>query len=176
MPYNSGIWRHREKEKTMNCYIHPEREATGTCVACGKFICPQCTTAVLNRNYCPNCAARGVVYQTSPSTNALAIVSLIFGIIGLPLAICYGFGIIFSITAVITGLIGRHQIKQSGGRQTGEGLALTGLILGLIVTALIVIGVACYLLFLLYVILSEPVYSSSYSTLSTAIPSVLTWL
>lgn len=39
----------------MNCYIHPEREAVGTCVGCGKFICEECRTEISNKNYCKSC-------------------------------------------------------------------------------------------------------------------------
>ncbi|HCP03243.1 MAG TPA: hypothetical protein DIT61_06970, partial [Pseudomonas sp.] len=37
-----------------------------------------------------------------------------------------------SIIAIICGHIARSQIKSSGGTQTGDGMALTGLILGYI--------------------------------------------
>ena len=128
----------------MNCYIHPDREATGTCVGCGKFICAECTTAVTDKNYCPQCVAKGVPYQTAASTNTLALVSMILGIVSAPLAVCYGCGIVFAIAAIITGLIARSQIKQSGGRQSGDGMALAGLILGGIVIGLVIIGGLCY--------------------------------
>lgn len=39
----------------MNCYVHPEKEAVGTCVGCGKFICSECLTEVQNKNYCKSC-------------------------------------------------------------------------------------------------------------------------
>ena len=42
-------------------------------------------------------------------------------------------GLVFfigSLVAVITGHAGRRQIRQSGGLQGGDGLALTGLVLG----------------------------------------------
>jgi len=145
----------------MNCYIHPEREATGTCVGCGKLICGECTTAVLDKNYCPQCVAKGVPYQTSTSTNALAIISLIFGIISIPTAFCYGCGVIFAIVAIITGLIARSQIKQSAIRQSGGGLALTGLIIGSIVTALAIIGVLCYGVVMAIVLITSSASNSS---------------
>ncbi len=58
-------------------------------------------------------------------TNALAIVSLVFGILSwfiLPL--------IGNLVAIICGHIARAQIKASQGREEGDGLALAGLILG----------------------------------------------
>jgi TM2 domain-containing membrane protein YozV len=41
----------------MNCYIHSERQAIGTCVGCGKFICEECRTEVSNKNYCKSCVS-----------------------------------------------------------------------------------------------------------------------
>jgi len=58
-------------------------------------------------------------------TNALAIVSLIFGVLGwtvLPL--------IGNIVAIVAGHIARSQVRLSGGAEQGDGLALAGLILG----------------------------------------------
>lgn len=39
----------------MNCYVHPEKEAVGTCVSCGKFICSECVTEIQGKNYCKHC-------------------------------------------------------------------------------------------------------------------------
>lgn len=30
----------------MNCYVHTDKEAVGTCVGCGKFICAECLTEI----------------------------------------------------------------------------------------------------------------------------------
>ncbi|WP_162250918.1 DUF4190 domain-containing protein [Nocardioides sp. Root140] len=64
-------------------------------------------------------------YQPFPpprSTNGLAIASLVLGILWI-----YWLG---SVLALIFGYIARSQIKESGGRQDGEGMALAGIILG----------------------------------------------
>ncbi|MGB7537995.1 MAG: DUF4190 domain-containing protein [Anaerolineales bacterium] len=137
----------------MNCYAHPDREAAGTCIGCGKFICAECAKTVQDRNYCPACLQTGIPFRNSVSTNALAIASLILGIVSFPTAFCYGCGMIFAVAAIVIGLIARSQIKQSGGRQGGDGLALAGLILGSVVAALVIVGAVCYLLFLLIMIL-----------------------
>jgi hypothetical protein len=147
----------------MNCYIHPDREAAGTCVGCGKFICSECTKTVQDRNYCPACLQSGVPFQNSASTNPLAITSLILGIVSFPTAFCYGCGLIFAIAAIVFGLIARSQIRQSGGRQSGDGLALAGLILGGVVAGLIVVGGLCYLAFIVIMLLIPA--SSDYSLL-----------
>jgi hypothetical protein len=142
----------------MNCYIHADREAAGTCVGCGKFICTECTTAVGGKNYCPTCVSSGVPSQNVSSTNTLAIISLVLSLVALPLTFCYGCGILFSIAAIILGFIARKEIKQSSGRQSGDGLALAGLIIGGITTALVILGAVCYLLFLLITVIMA--YSS----------------
>lgn len=41
----------------MNCYVHNDREAIGTCVGCGKFICEECCTEVNGKNYCKKCVS-----------------------------------------------------------------------------------------------------------------------
>lgn len=41
----------------MECYIHSGRNAVGTCVGCGKFICEECRTEVGNKNYCKRCVS-----------------------------------------------------------------------------------------------------------------------
>jgi hypothetical protein len=72
-----------------------------------------------------------VVY---PATNGLAIASLIAGFLWL--------GWVGSFLAVVLGHIAIRQINQSGGRQTGSGLAIAGLVFGYM-------GVATLLLVLL---------------------------
>jgi len=40
----------------MNCFIHPEREAVGTCSMCGHPICQQCLNKMAGRMFCDTCA------------------------------------------------------------------------------------------------------------------------
>lgn len=63
-----------------------------------------------------------VVYAVAPKTNALAVISLVFGILWL-----FWIG---SLVAVITGHMARKEIERSGGAQSGDGLAIAGLVLG----------------------------------------------
>ncbi|HMA34668.1 MAG TPA: DUF4190 domain-containing protein [Chloroflexia bacterium] len=69
----------------------------------------------------------------SGGTNIMAIISLVLGILGV-LTLCgFVFGwlaAIFGIIAAILGFMGRNQIKQRG--QGGSGLAMAGLVLGII--------------------------------------------
>ena len=71
-------------------------------------------------------------------TNNWAVISLVLGIVALPATCCYGIGIFPAILAIILGFIARREIRESEGTQTGEGLALAGIILGAVV---IVLGV-----------------------------------
>lgn len=124
----------------MNCYSHPDVSAVGACVNCGKAVCTDCAMNVAGKIYCPECAPSAIT-SSATKTNSLAIVSLVLGIVSIPLLFLNGCGVLFGIGALITGLIARGQIKSSAGAQTGDGLALAGVILGVIVGVLIGIAV-----------------------------------
>lgn len=63
----------------------------------------------------------------APRTDGLAIASLIVGILSL---LCCG--VILGPVAAIMGFIARNRIAQSGGAVGGGGLAMAGLILGVV--------------------------------------------
>jgi hypothetical protein len=71
------------------------------------------------------------------TTNGLSVASIVLGIVWV-----FGIG---SILAVIFGFVARKQIKDSGGRQSGSGMALAGIILGFV-------GVASLILWIVLVI------------------------
>jgi hypothetical protein len=64
-----------------------------------------------------------------PRTNELAIVSLVCGVAGIlnPLP-----GFALGIVGIVLGIKARRAIQASGGTMTGSGLALTGLICGIV--------------------------------------------
>lgn len=62
-----------------------------------------------------------------PKDSSLALASLITGILGWTILPVLG-----SIAAIITGHLGKKEIKESHGALTGDGMATTGLILGYI--------------------------------------------
>jgi hypothetical protein len=64
-------------------------------------------------------------YASSSPTNALAIVSLISGILS-----WLGLFVFGGLIAIITGHMALNEIRNSYGSQSGEGLAIAGLILG----------------------------------------------
>jgi len=81
----------------------------------------------------------------NPSTNGKAIASLITGISALVLALCTcGVGGLVGLVAAFLGFKGRGDIKASGGRQTGDGLALGGIITGLVAVLIAVAAIALF--------------------------------
>jgi hypothetical protein len=72
-------------------------------------------------------------YQPVQTTNGLAVGSLV--------ASLFWFAWVGSFLAVIFGHVALSQIKQSGGRQTGSGLAIAGLVLGYIELSFLLIWV-----------------------------------
>ena len=76
-----------------------------------------------------------------PTQNGLALTSMILAILSVVLTLGCGIGAILAIPAVILGHIGRKQIREGDNMQTGEGMALSGLIIGYIVIALAVVMV-----------------------------------
>jgi hypothetical protein len=70
-------------------------------------------------------------YVPVPQQNQMAMWSMISGIVGIPLALCCSFvGIVPAIIALSLGIISRNQIRDSHGAQTGDGMALAGVITG----------------------------------------------
>jgi hypothetical protein len=79
-------------------------------------------------------------------TNGKATASLVTGIASLVLSWCCGLGLV-GIVAVVLGVKARAEIRDSGGTQQGDGLALGGIItgaiaavLGLLILVLIVVA------------------------------------
>lgn len=80
-------------------------------------------------------------YTPSNQTSSLAIASLISGLLS-----WFLFPIIGAIVAVITGHSAKNEIRASGGRLSGDGMATAGLILGYIQLGLTVISLCVALL------------------------------
>lgn len=72
---------------------------------------------------------------TATRTSSMAIVALVLGIISF-----LGLFLIGGIGAVATGYLARREISASGGQVKGDGMALTGLILGYANIALSLLG------------------------------------
>lgn len=83
-------------------------------------------------------------YPAQQQTNTMAIVALV-GSFFIPLV------------GIICGHISLNQIKKSG--EQGRGLAMAGLIIGYVYTALIVVFVIIYILFFVILFATIPAYS-----------------
>lgn len=80
--------------------------------------------------------------HATAQTNTAAVVSLVSGIlawVAVPL--------IGGIVAVFTGHAALNQIRRSGGLETGEGLAVAGLILGWLQLGLLILALAGWIVF-----------------------------
>lgn len=71
-----------------------------------------------------------------PRTNGLAIASMVLGIVWL-----YGIG---AVLALIFGYQAKKQIDGSGGRETGRGMAVAGIVLGWVGVAGIVLLIVLF--------------------------------
>jgi hypothetical protein len=105
------------------------------CPACGvRQVAPQ-ATAVTGTNEPPDhFDDTPQPRPAGPRTSGAAIASLAMGVVSL---VC-GFLMILGIPAVITGLVAVRRINQSQGKQTGKGLAITGIGTGALSTLLLV--------------------------------------
>ena len=85
----------------------------------------------------PNQTETGVV---NPKTNLLAIISFTIALLGI--VTNFLIPIIAQVGAIVCGHIARYQIRHSNGSETGNGLALAGLIIGYltILSSVIVYG------------------------------------
>lgn len=76
---------------------------------------------------------QSVIYAPQTKTNGFAIASMVLGIVWL-----WWFG---SVLALVFGYIGKSQIDRSGGRETGRGMAIAGIVLGYVGLAVLVVVV-----------------------------------
>lgn len=97
-----------------------------------------------NSNYKPNSNPN----MPQERTSGLAIAAMVLGIVGLIFLCCYGIGIIMSILAIIFGFVAKSNIKNSYGEIKGDGFALTGIILGFLSIAIVIILILVFVLFL----------------------------
>ena len=74
------------------------------------------------------------VVTRKSTTNTLAIVSIVFAVLGIFLTWVIPF--LSQIIAIITGHVARSQIRKSEEVQEGDGMALAGLIIGYIMIVL----------------------------------------
>lgn len=68
-----------------------------------------------------------------PVTNGKATAAMITGVSTLVLSWCCGLGVL-GLVAVFLGLRARTEIRLAGGAQSGEGLAVAGIVTGILAT------------------------------------------
>jgi hypothetical protein len=73
------------------------------------------------------------------------VLSMVFGILSLA-----GLGVLAGIPAIILGTNARRNIRASGGRLSGEGMATAGIVLGWISCGIVVLVV--FVFFIIFVI------------------------
>ncbi len=84
------------------------------------------------------------VYVAQPQTDSNALVSLILGLLSI-----VAFSILTGVPAIILGNNARKNIRASGGRLTGDGLAVAGIIMGWVSVGFAVIGILLVIIFVL---------------------------
>ena len=80
--------------------------------------------------------------STQSKTNAMAIISLISGLVS-----WFFLPFVAAIVAIVTGHMARGQIKNSYGSESGDGLAIAGLILGYLNIAMSCVGILLFIVF-----------------------------
>jgi len=79
-----GLQLNIRKDRVMDCYLHPESEAVGTCTSCGKAICSECAVEVEGKLVCRECLAGGkLTARKSTDANSAFLLELIGGFFGL---------------------------------------------------------------------------------------------
>ena len=73
----------------------------------------------------------GPMGPVGPVQNQKALAALILGLISIPLMFCC-IGLGTGIVSLVLGILGRKEIQSSSGTQTGDGMALAGIIIGII--------------------------------------------
>ena len=82
----------------------------------------------------------GSIDVPSQAVSALSILSMITGIVSVPMICLCFLSIPFSLFAIVSGHISRSICRRSQGRVTGDGMAVAGLVLGYL-TLLVTIGI-----------------------------------
>lgn len=93
-------------------------------------------------------APPGYAAPAAPATSTAAIVSLVFGILG----VVFALPLIGPVVAIVAGHMARNEIRRSEGRLTGDGLAVAGLIMGYLMLILSALAACVGIAFFLFVV------------------------
>ena len=75
----------------------------------------------------------GYGYPAPPRNNGKAMWGMITGIVSI--VFCY-LGVLIGPVAIVLSVLGRKEIKRSNGTQTGDGMAMAGLVTGIVGTVI----------------------------------------
>jgi hypothetical protein len=95
--------------------------------------CPRCAAqSPITSNNCKSCGMpftmEGTTIEASGQSNGFCVASLVLGIVGIPA----GCTLIIPLLAVIFGIIGLMQISRSEGEGGGRGMAIAGIVCGVL--------------------------------------------
>jgi hypothetical protein len=102
----------------MKCATHPDVDAVGVCVNCGRAVCSRCRTVVGGKTYCPACAA-GVSDDAKRKPTVKPIVGGILGIIDGVLSLALG------VILIVDGATLGYYLESVDWSEVGYGIALT---------------------------------------------------
>ena len=74
--------------------------------------------------------APGGPFQGAPKNDGMSVAALVTGIASIPMLCFCGLGLVGGIVAVVLGIMGRKNVRESNGALTGDGMALAGAICG----------------------------------------------
>jgi len=116
----------------MKCAYHPEKDAVGACVNCGRMVCSECRAMLGGKIYCKPCAGEAFAARpTLPVEQAGgAIASLVCAIIGY-----FFLGIVLGPIAIALATGARRRIRENP-ELGGNGIAIAGLVIGIVDTVL----------------------------------------
>lgn len=89
---------------------------------------------------------QNVIGSTLPSST-LAIVSLVSGILGFTFVPLIG-----AIVALVTGYMARNETRSIPPKASGDGMATAGIIMGWIQVGLLVVGICCFIVYMVFVV------------------------
>ena len=97
------------------------------------IMCPRCQSlSPISANNCKSCGMpftmEGTTLEAAGTSNGFCVASLVLGIIGIP-AFCT---VLAPVLAIVFGVIGYNQVSKSGAEGGGKGMAIAGIICGVI--------------------------------------------
>lgn len=114
----------------MKCAYHPDVDAVGACVNCGRMVCSECRAMLGGKTYCKPCAEEGFAAKPAVRREQAggAVASLVCAIIGF-----FIFGFVLGPIAIVLSRGATRRITENP-ELGGNELAIAGLVIGIIDT------------------------------------------